>query len=237
MPKTSETVTLQVSDGTTMNAYVSHPDSSEPSEPRPGLMIFQEAFGVNRHIRDVTDRFAAQGNVAIAPELYHRAAPGFNVGYDDLNSAIAQATRLTREGLVADIEAAFGWLTSNPAVGDKKIGCVGFCMGGRVAVLANATVPIAAAVSYYGGVTPTMPALVRRLVAPTLFYWGALDKHIPADQHRGFTDLLREAGKQFVDVEFSNADHGFFCDERPAYNRESAAESWALTLAFLKNHL
>ena len=237
MPKTSETVTLQVSDGTTMNAYVSHPDSSEPSEPRPGLLIFQEAFGVNRHIRDVTDRFAAQGYVAIAPELYHRAAPGFNVGYDDLNSAIAQATRLTREGLVADIEAAFGWLTSNPAVGDKKIGCVGFCMGGRVAVLANATVPIAAAVSYYGGVTPTMPELVPRLVAPTLFYWGALDKHIPADQHRGFTDLLREAGKQFVDVEFSNADHGFFCDERPAYNRESAAESWALTLAFLKNHL
>jgi len=234
MPTISETVTLQVSDATTMYAYASQPDSGGPG---PGLMIFQEAFGVNRHIREVTDRFAAEGYVAIAPELYHRAAPGFNGSYDDLNAAIAHATRLTREGLVADIEAAFGWLQANPAVGDNKIGCVGFCMGGRVAVLANATVPIAAAVSYYGGVTPTMPELVPRLVAPTLFYWGALDKHIPAEQHRGFTDLLREAGKQFVDVEFSNADHGFFCDERPAYNRESAAESWALTLAFLKNHL
>ena len=234
MPTISEAVTLQVSDDTAMNAYVSRPTSGGQV---PGLMIFQEAFGVNRHIRDVTDRFAAQGYVAIAPELYHRAAPGLNVGYDDLNSAIAQATRLNREGLVADIEAAFGWLKANPAVGDNKIGCVGFCMGGRVAVLANATVQLAAAVSYYGGVTPTMPELVPRLVAPTLFYWGALDKHIPAEQHSGFTDLLREAGKPFVDVEFSNADHGFFCDERPAYNQESAAESWALTLAFLRNHL
>jgi carboxymethylenebutenolidase len=70
-----------------------------------------------------------------------------------------------------------------------------------------------------------------------LFYWAGLDKHIPPDQHYGFTKLLREAGKEYIDVEFSNADHGFNCDHRPAYNREAATQSWALTLAFLKNRL
>jgi carboxymethylenebutenolidase len=86
-------------------------------------------------------------------------------------------------------------------------------------------------------VTPTLPELVPGLQAPMLFYWGGLDKHIPPEQHHGFTQLLRDAGKQYVDIEFSNADHGFFCDERSAYNREAASESWALTLSFLKNRL
>jgi carboxymethylenebutenolidase len=230
----TETVTLEVSDGTRMQAHMARPDTAGS---HAGLLIFQEAFGVNPHIRDVTERFAGEGYVAIAPELYHRAAPGFNGSYDDLDSAIAQATQLTREGLVADIEASYGWLNDNGATSRRRIGCVGFCMGGRVAVLASATVPLGAAVSYYGGVTPTLPELVPRIQAPMLFYWGGLDKHIPAEQHHQFTLLLKEAGKEYVDVEFSNADHGFFCDDRPVYNRQAASESWALTLAFLKNHL
>src|SRR5262245_9977971 len=227
-------VSLQVSDGTVMGAYTARPDSTGP---HPGLLIFQEIFGVNQHIREVTERIAAEGYVAIAADLFHRSAPGFDGRYDDRDTAIAHATRLTREGLVADIQAAFNWLKDDPAAGGGRIGSVGFCMGGRISVLANASVPLAAAVSYYGGVTPNMPELIPHLAAPMLFYWGGLDKHIPPEQHRGFTDAMREAGKEYVDVEFSSADHGFFCDHRPAYNRDAAAESWVLTLAFLKNRL
>jgi carboxymethylenebutenolidase len=234
MKTITETVTLQVSDGTKMDAYTARPDSAGPY---PGLLIFQEAFGVNQHIRDVTERLAAEGYLAIAPELFHRSAPGFNGSYDDLDSAIAQTTKLNREGLVADIQAAFGWLSENPDAENQRIGSVGFCMGGRISVLANASVRLAAAVSYYGGFMPSMADLVPLQGAPILFYWGGLDKHIPPEQHRALTDALREAGKEYINVEFSGADHGFFCDHRPVYNREAAAESWALTLAFLKNRL
>jgi len=234
MDKIIQSVSLHVSDGTKMDAYTVRP---EAAGTYPGLLVFQEIFGVNQHIREVTERLAAQGYVAIAPDLFHRSAPGFDGSYEDLESGIAQASNLTRDGLVADIEAAFNWLNNNLAAQGRRIGSVGFCMGGRIAVLANAFVPLAAAVSYYGGVTPNMAELVPRLGAPMLFYWGGLDKHIPPEQHRTFTDAMKTAGKEYVDVEFSHADHGFFCDHRPAYNAQAAAESWALTLAFLRNRL
>src|SRR5208282_4048402 len=114
--------------------------------------VFQEAFGVNSHIRNVTDRIASEGFMTIAPELFHRTAPpGFEGSHTDFNALAPHSQSITVDGLSADIKAAYDWLLNQPQTKHDKIGCIGFCMGGRVSFLANATVPLSAAVSYYGG--------------------------------------------------------------------------------------
>ncbi len=233
-------VTIKVSDGTEMRAYRARPQAAGRY---PGLMIFQEAFGVNAHIRDVAERFAREGYVALAPELFHRAQAGFEGRYDDFPSAQRLIQTLTNEGLETDVRATFETLRADSNVADGQIACAGFCMGGRVSFLANTAVPVKAAISFYGGgIAPNQagPGLLSRsadLHAPALLFWGLLDKHVGIAAPRTVADALREAGKRFVNVEFSDGDHGFFCDARPSYNAAAAAQSWALSLQFLKTHL
>ena len=225
-----EWVTLPVNGGP-MRAFVARPAEAGP---HPGIIVFQEAFGVNAHIRDVTARFAAEGFVAIAPELFHRTASGFEGSYADFASVMPHFQAITTDGMIADARAAHGWLANDATVDVARIAAVGYCMGGRAAYLANATLPLAASVSYYGG--GIAPALLDRAAAlhgPQLFHWGGRDKHIPAEQHRAVVDALRAAGRPFVSVEYSEADHGFFCDQRAQYDPDAAAESWPLTLTFL----
>src|SRR5215467_13794103 len=113
MSAQTESITLSVSDGTSLRAYVAHP----AGKPRAGLMVFQEAFGVNAHIRDVTERFAGQGYLAIAPDLFHRTAPGFESGYEDFSVVMPHLGALTDAGLEADIRAAYGWLEGGDSRG------------------------------------------------------------------------------------------------------------------------
>ncbi len=236
----SQYVTVKVSDGTEMRAYRARPSAAGRY---PGLMVFQEAFGVNAHIRDVTERFAREGYVAMAPELFHRAQAGFEGRYDDFPSAMRLMQALTNEGLEADVRATYETLQADSIVAQSQTACIGFCMGGRVAFLANSVVPVKAAVSFYGGgIAPNQagPGLLSRagdLHAPALLFWGLLDKHIGIEAPRAVADALRGAGKQFVNVEFSDGDHGYFCDARPSYNAAAAGQSWALSLQFLKTHL
>jgi carboxymethylenebutenolidase len=223
-PVAGDWIELKVDDGTTMRAY-----SVRAAGQRPAVLIFQEAYGVNGHIRDVCHRFAAEGWDALAPELFHRTAPGFEGRYDDSASAMRLVQTLTDDGLTADIRAAHAQFKG------KRIDAVGFCMGGRVSYLAAATVPLHAAISFYGGrIAPALLPRAAELSAPFLMFWGGLDKHIPPEQHRPVADALRAAGKMFIDVEISDGDHGFFCDQRPSYNPRAAAEAWALTLTFLR---
>src|SRR6202167_1818616 len=224
-----EKVELAVADGTRMAGYVARPADGGP---HPGLLVFQEAFGVNHHIRDVTERFAAQGFVAIAPELFHRTAPaGFEASYTDFPAVMPHLQAVTPQTAEADVHAAGDWLRANAQVKTGNISCVGFCMGGRVSFIANSAVPLRAAVSFYGGgIAPGLLDRAARLQAPSLLIWGGLDKHIPVEQRRAVTDALDAEKKVYVNVEFSNADHGFFCNERPAYEPRSAKQAWALTL-------
>jgi carboxymethylenebutenolidase len=234
MTITQENLELAVDDGTRMTAYVARP---EQAGPHPGLLVFQEAFGVNHHIRDVCERFAALGYVAIAPELFHRTArPGFEVSYTDFPSVMGHLKAVTTETAEADIRSAYGWLRSNAAVKADEISSIGFCLGGRVSFLANSLIRLRAAVSFYGGgIAPGLLDRVAKLQAPSLFIWGGLDKHIPPEQRRGLTDALITEKKIYVNAEFSRADHGFFCDERAAYEPHSARQAWALTLEFLRS--
>jgi carboxymethylenebutenolidase len=231
MPARSEWIDLSVDDGTAMRAWVARPAGPSPSR---GLLLFQEAFGVNTHIRDVTSRFAEAGFVAIAPELFHRTAPGFDCGYDEYPRAMEQLQKLTVEGLDADVRAAFGWLDRDGVGGNTA--AVGYCVGGRVSFVANSAVPLKAAVSYYGGHIPPLLGRVPRLSGPMLFFWGGLDHHIPEEQRRAVIKGVGDAGKTFVNVLFSNADHGFFCDARASYNPQAAAQAWSLTQAFLDTY-
>lgn len=238
MPASTEFVTLAADDGTSMRSYVAHPEEA----PRAGLIVFQEIFGVNSHIRDIAERFAREGYLAIAPELFHRSAPGFESGYADMAEGLGHMKQLTDDGVAADIRAAFDWIQSVSPGKKLSTAAIGYCMGGRIATLASMTVPIACGISYYGGgiaPSPYHSGLLGRLKevqAPMLFFWGGLDGFITPEHVKMVIDQMRAANKTFVSVEFSNADHGFFCNERASYNANAATEAWPLTLAYLNNH-
>jgi len=233
---TANSLVLTAADGTQLHAYVARPQASGPA---PGIILFQEAFGVNGHIRNVADRLAAAGYVVVAPELFHRtAAPGLEIPYSEFaTQAMPHYQAITPEGLNQDIKAAYDWLQNQDDVQKDKIGGIGFCLGGQVAFRANAVLPLAAAVSYYGGGTHTITDLAKDLHAPHLFFWGGLDQHISQENIKQVTDAVDAAGKPYINTVISYADHGFNCDERPSYNKDAAAEAWALTLAFFKEKL
>src|SRR5258706_10982458 len=140
-----EWVELTVDDGSSMRACVARPAAPATR----GLLLFQEAFGVNAHIRELTERFAAEGFLAIAPELFHRTAPGFDCPYSEFAKAMPQLEAITEQGLDADARAAYGWL-ERAGVG-ANVASIGYCLGGRVSFVANSGLPLRAALSFYGG--------------------------------------------------------------------------------------
>jgi len=232
---TEENITLHVADGTTMTAYAVRPATNSR---QAAIMVFQEAFGVNAHIRDVTRRFAREGFLAVAPELFHRTAPGFQGSYDDFPATRPHTSALTNDNLERDIRATYDWIQSQPGIRDDRIVSIGFCMGGRVSFIANTYVPLAAAVSFYGGgIAPGNIDRAERIQAPMLFFWGGRDQHIGPELIASITAAMKKAGKQYTNVEFSYADHGFFCDARRAYQKQAASEAWTLTLSFLNDSI
>ena len=236
-------ITLPTSDGTTVPAYVARP--AEGKGNGRGLLVYQEAFGVNEHIRDVTERFARVGYTAIAPALFHRTDPTFESGYDDFSKVMPHMSALTTEGLTADIQAAYNWLTSPEGGSQTKIGAVGYCLGGRVSFLTDLVVPVKAAVSYYGGGIAPNPERgqaglldrVADLHAPILLIWGGKDAHLGPDKTRAIDDALVAAGKSHATITFSEADHGFSCDVRASYHPAATAQAQALTLAWFDTYL
>ena len=146
-------------------------------------------------------------------------------------------SKLTNEDLEADIKAAYEWLTKDSQTDSRNIFSIGFCMGGRVSFLADSIVPLKAAVSFYGGgIAQSLLDRAKNLHGPILLFWGGLDKHILPEHTRAVEDALRAAGKEFGNVTFSYADHGFFCDQRASYNERASKQAWPMTLEFLKYH-
>lgn len=238
----TDTVVLEVSDGSSMPCYVARPSDSGASSG--GLIVLQEAFGVNAHIRDITERFAREGYTAIAPALFHRTDADFEGSYTDFGAVRPHISAMTTDGQAADITAAFHWLSEPAHCGADAIAAIGYCMGGTAAYLANATVPIKAAVTYYGGgIAPNQmrpEGLLDRAKdqhGPILLFWGGKDGHLGPDQRNDVEQALVEAGKSYIQVVFGDADHGFFCDARASYNPAAAALAWPLTLSFLASHL
>lgn len=239
----TEWVSLPVSDGSTLPVYIARPEGT----PKAGLIVLQEAFGVNLHIRDLTERFAREGYLAAAPALFHRTDPQFEGDYNDFTAVMPHMQAVDVDGLTADMRATYEWLLSPIGGGTAAAAVAGYCMGGYAAFLAALTIPVKAAVSFYGGGIapnprsgPNRPPLLERiddLNAPILLVWGGKDQGLPPEQTRAVEDALIEAGKSYTQAVFSEAGHGFFCDQRTAYHPESAKQAWPLTLAFLETYL
>lgn len=223
---------LKVSDGTEMAAYVAKPKS----EKAPGLIVLPEAFGVNKHIRSVCDRFAEQGYLAIAPELFHRTAPrNFEGPYDNFPAVMSHYQAVTEKTLDVDLQATYDWLASQSQVDKKNISCIGYCLGGRATFYANSFLPLRAAVSYYGGgIAPGLLHLAEKQKAPILLVWGGLDANIGSDKTQAVAQALKKAGKPYAEITFSQGDHGFFCEDKKVYNAQVSSQAWALTLAFIR---
>ena len=210
--------------------------------PNGGIVVVQEAFGVNSHIEDVARRLAAEGWLTVAPHLFHRSGdPTF--GYDDMSVVMPHMQALTAEGVLADIDAALDHLKAQ-GIPPERVGVVGFCMGGTVALVTAARRPVGAAVTFYGGgVTegrfgfPPLIEEATRLRAPWLGLYGDLDQGIPVE---GVEQLRQEAGgsgQATEVVRYPEAGHGFHCDQRASFEAKSAEDAWARTLAWFNEHL
>jgi len=232
--RAGEWKTTKVGDGTEMKLYVSRLTTKKA----PAIIVLQEIFGVNDYIRSVADRIAQLGYVVAAPDLFHRTSPGFESAYTDMAPGFEQMKKMTDEGLEADIKATYDWLAKDSQVDASHIGSVGFCMGGKASFIANAILPLQAAAVYYGGgIADTQLARAKDQHAPLIIFSGGQDDHIGRDKQNAIAKALKDAGKQYVDVEFSQAQHGFFCDQRGSYDPEASREAWAILVAFYKEHL
>jgi carboxymethylenebutenolidase len=228
-------VTVKVSDGTEMRVYVSRP--SNPGK-HPGIVVYQEAYGVNPHIRSVADRFAREGYVAVAPELFHRTGTGIEGDYNDFTGMQKHFTAIKEDLVEADVRASYDWLISDPSVDVDRTACIGFCMGGRIAFQTNTILPVKVAISFYGGgIAETLVGRIPQLHGAALMFWGGRDKRILPEHIRSIVDGLRAASKLYTNVEFSEAEHGFFNDARTTYHKESAEQAWPLLLHFLRTHV
>lgn len=228
-------VELEVADGTRMRAWLARPEGRAKAA---GLLVFQEVFGVNGHIQEVCERFAAEGFVALAPEVYHRTAPGQTFAYEDYASAKEHKLALTLASVEADAKACAAWFDRDAQTEGMALGAIGYCMGGRLAFLANAFLPLACAASYYGGDIHTHLDLAPKVHGPHLFCWGGLDAAITWEQRPLVIEAMREAKKPFLDLVISDAHHGFNCDMRPSvYSGAAARQARSLALAFLHERL
>jgi len=228
----SERVTLETIDGA-MSAYAASPRGAGVV---PGVIVFQEAYGVNAHIRDVVERIARLGMVAIAPELYHRTAPGFEAAYGDWDAVAPHYNAVTAATIADDARAACRWLEER--ADPTRTAAIGFCMGGRAAYVANAHLPLRAAVAFYGGgIAPDLLDLAAQQHAPLLMFWGGHDTNIPPEKYRAVADALTAAEREHEQVVFSNAGHGFFCDARESYNAGAAKTATDRAIAFFDKNL
>jgi carboxymethylenebutenolidase len=220
--------------GGPMPAQLARPASGDAL---PGVIVVQEAFGLNDHIKGVARRLAGEGYVTLAPDLFHRGGPGRVAAYDDLPQAITMMRDLTDQGIVEDISAAVGALEKQPAIRADRIGITGFCMGGRVSYLAACALPdkIRAAVPFYGGGIPI--DRTATLKAPVLAFFGEEDPFIPLDQVKALEAEAARLGKSLEVHVYPKAPHGFFCDERDSYRKDAAADAWKRLTAFLATHL
>ncbi|HUO05341.1 MAG TPA: dienelactone hydrolase family protein [Candidatus Binataceae bacterium] len=219
---------------------------AQPAEggPYPALIVVMEAFGLNKNIKGIANRFAAEGFVVIAPNLYFRM-PNNVVGYDDLPSAIKLMMALKDEQVVSDMAFTIDYLKTLKEA-KRPIGVTGFCMGGRISFLTACRNPdVKAAAPYYGGgmVKASRPGakapieFVDGLNAPVLAFFGGKDAFIPLAEVDEFRDALKRAGKPAEVVFYPDADHGFMCDERPSFHPTHSKDAWNKTVAFFKQHL
>jgi carboxymethylenebutenolidase len=230
-PITVNRVTLHNQD-LAIDAYLARPTAPGSY---PGIIVFQEIFGVNAHIRDVVDRLAREGYIAIAPAIYQRSQPGFEVGYTADDMAIGRqykdATRA--DELIGDTRAAIAYLETIDGY-NGNLGTIGFCFGGHVAYLIATLPEIKATASFYGAGIPVFcpgeadPTITRtsQIQGEIYCFFGMADPLIPAEQNAAVEAALKQAQINHRVFRYPDVNHGFFCDRRDSYNAAAAKEAW-----------
>ena len=222
----SETVKLRAADGHLFDAYVARP----PGDPIAGLVVIQEIFGVNRHIRSIADGYAKDGFLVVAPALFDRIERGVDLTYDgpDAQKGMALLRSLDTPKALLDIDASLSFVRQETT---KKSGVIGYCMGGLLAWLSASRLHPDAAVGYYAGRIGAYATESPR--APVQLHFGKLDTHIPAEEVN-----MVQAAHSDVEINWcEGAEHGFNCDMRASYNAEASALARIRAVAFLKEHL
>lgn len=226
----TESVKYEDAAGETLMGYLARPGDEEPA---PAVVVIQEWWGLNDHIRDVARRFASAGFVALAPDLYH----GVTVSEPD--EARKLVMELDMREAVREIRQAIDFLQSQSYVAGQqsaKVGIVGYCMGGGL-VLQTARVEedLGAAVAYYG--SPLTPSAAQEVQAPVLGLYGAEDTGISVEAVRKMEAALDEAGITNEFHIYEGAGHAFFNDTRSSYDSEAAADAWPRTLEWFRTYL
>jgi carboxymethylenebutenolidase len=222
-------ITLTASDGHNFQAWTDGPEDAPH-----GLVVIQEIFGVNGHMRNVCAAFAAQGYRVVAPALFDRAERGVELGYtaDDVARGRALRARVPDDGVMADVEAAAASLSETSLGHNRTLGIVGYCWGGTIAWWgATRTGCFKAAVSWYGGGIAATRTEVPK--APVQLHFGEKDSGIPLSD----VDAIHAAQPDVEIFVYADAQHGFGCDERASYSAPDAAQAQERMLAFLARHL
>jgi carboxymethylenebutenolidase len=214
----SEFTTLKARDGHEFRAWLATPKGT----PKGGLVVIQEIFGVNSHIRAVTDGFAADGYLAIAPSLFDRVKPGVELGYNEqtMQEGFGYVKQLKLEQTLQDLSAAIDAVKQA-----GRVGVVGYCWGGTMAYVAACELPVSCAVAYYGG--SIVNYLDRKPKVPVMYHFGEKDTHI-TPEHRAKITAAHPQGIYHL----YPADHGFNCDQRGSFEPRSAALARQRTLEF-----
>ncbi|HEX6722182.1 MAG TPA: dienelactone hydrolase family protein [Burkholderiaceae bacterium] len=232
-PIKTEWTSVAVPGGAFFDAWLATP----PAGTGPGLVLFQEIFGVNEHIRSVAEQYALDGFVVLAPDIFWRSQRRAELGYEgaDRQRGIQLAGQLKGPELGLDMVAAVTALRSRPEVNGARVGAIGYCMGGRLAFLAAATAGVDAAVAYYGGGIHDQLDKAANIECPVLFHYAERDDHIPMSA----VDKVRSAmqGKPAEVHVYPGAMHGFNCWARGSYHAPSAALAHGRGLQFLAQNL
>ena len=216
---------LTAADKHKLGAYRADPKGA----PKGGIVVIQEIFGVNQHIRAVCDRFAADGYVAVAPALFDRTQPNFECGYTppEIENARKFIAKPDWDAMLRDTDAAIKEIKS---VGPLAI--IGFCMGGTIAFLAAARLSgLSVAVAYYGG--RIVAFADEKPKCPTQMHFGETDQSIPMID----IEIIKQKRSDCEIYVYKGAGHGFHCDERGSYNADASKVAWERTTAFLKKHM
>ncbi len=224
------TVKISAADGGIFEGYLAMPEGGSG----PGLILAQEIFGINRHMREVADLFAEEGYVVLAPDLFWRLAAGVELGYEgiDLETAFSFHERFGIDQAIHDINDAIRTLRARPEC-NGKVGVLGFGLGGRLAYLAAARLKIDAAVSYYGMELEQHLEEARAVHCPIVFHFGADDGYTPP----GVRVAVRKefAGREGAEIYiYAGADHGFYNPERGKFNKPAATLAHTRTIGFLQ---
>lgn len=234
---------LETEDGKSMPVYIATP---KEAGPHPALVVVHEAFGLNKHIKDLTSRLAAEGYVAAAPDLFFREVTN-TLSYNQLPEARELMARMADDVIVRDVQNVLNHLHAQSSVKANKIGIIGWCWGGRIAFLAGCLVPGLKAVAlYYAGRIVQKPTInspvppidmAQGIQCPILGIFGAEDQNPSLNDVSQIEAKLKQHGKTYDFKIYPAAGHGFFCNERPSYRKEAADDAWGRTLAFFARHL